>query len=64
MTERLLTRDQAAAELTAHGFPVAAKTLATKASRGGGPKFYKFGPRAMYKLPDLLRWAQARLKSK
>jgi len=61
--ESLLTRDRTAAELTAHGFPVAAKTLATLASRGGGPPFRKFGPRAIYSWADALEWAQARLSA-
>ena len=61
--ESLLTRDRTAAELTAHGFPVAAKTLATLASRGGGPPFRKFGPRAIYSWADALDWAQARLSA-
>lgn len=33
--DTLLTRDQTAAALTTAGFPVRAKTLATKATRGG-----------------------------
>jgi hypothetical protein len=57
----LLTRDQAAAALTAAGFPVKAKTLATKATRGGGPPFQRFGPRPLYKWADALQWAQSRL---
>ena len=35
--EALLTRSQTAEALVKAGFPVSAKTLATKASRGGGP---------------------------
>jgi hypothetical protein len=59
--DAFLTRDQTAAALTACGFPVKAKTLSTKASRGGGPPFRKFGPRAIYKWADALKWAQERL---
>lgn len=57
----LLTRKAAAAVLNAAGYPVAEKTLATKATRGGGPPFAKFGPRALYRWSDALRWAQSRL---
>jgi hypothetical protein len=57
----LLTRDQAAAALTAAGFPVKAKTLATKATRGGGPRYQSFGARVLYRWGDALAWAEARL---
>ena len=59
--EALLTRSATVAALTEAGFPVAPKTLATKATRGGGPPFRKFGPRALYKWADALAWAQSRL---
>jgi hypothetical protein len=56
-----LTRDQVAALLTAAGFPVRAKTLATKATRGGGPPFRRFGSRPLYRWGDALAWAESRL---
>lgn len=59
--DALLTRDRVAEALTEAGFPTRPKTLATKASRGGGPPFRKFGPRAIYKWADALKWAQERL---
>jgi len=59
--DALLTRKTAAAALNAVGYPVAEKTLATKATRGGGPPFCKFGPRALYRWGDLLDWARSRL---
>jgi len=59
----LLTRDQTAAALAAAGFPVKSKTLATKASRGGGPPYRLFGPRVLYRWEDALKWAQARLSA-
>ena len=37
--DTLLTRDQVAEALTDAGFPVRPKTLATKATRGGGRPF-------------------------
>jgi hypothetical protein len=61
--DALLTRDQTAAALTASGFPVKAKTLSTKASRGGGPPYQLFGPRVLYRWEDALKWAQARLSA-
>lgn len=57
----LLTRKQAADALTARGYPTSDRTLSTKATRGGGPPFRKFGPRALYRWADLLAWAEGRL---
>jgi hypothetical protein len=59
--DTLLTREAAAAALTAAGFPTSPATLATKASRGGGPAFRKFGPRPLYRWGDAVEWAQTRL---
>jgi hypothetical protein len=56
-----LTRDAAAEALTEAGFPVRKATLATLASRGGGPPFRKFGTRPIYRWGDLVAWANARL---
>lgn len=56
-----LTREQTAAALTAVGYPVKAKTLATKATRGGGPPYRLWGPRAIYEWGEALAWAQGRL---
>ena len=57
---RLLTRVEAAQFLQQHGFPVAAKTLATMVSRGGGPAYRRFGQRALYRAEDLADWAESR----
>jgi hypothetical protein len=59
--DALLTRDACAAALTAAGFPTASATLATKATRGGGPEHRKFGARALYRWGDALDWARAKL---
>jgi hypothetical protein len=59
--QALLTRNQTAEALTEAGFPTSAKTLATKATRGGGPPYSLFGPRALYRWGDCLNWAKARL---
>ncbi len=58
-----LTRDQLAAALTAAGFPVRPKTLATKASRTDGPPYQKFGRAVLYRWCDALAWAEARLSA-
>jgi hypothetical protein len=57
----LLPRDKFAAALTEAGFPTSAKTLATKATRGGGPPYQKYGPRVLYHWGKGLAWAQSRL---
>lgn len=59
--DTLLTRQQIAAALTEAGYPTSATTLSTKATRGGGPPFYKYGPKAIYRWSSTLSWAQARL---
>jgi hypothetical protein len=59
--ETLLTRQQVAEALTKAGFPVKAKTLSTKVTRGGGPPFRKFGPRPLYVWGEALAWAKAQL---
>jgi hypothetical protein len=56
--DALLTRERMAAALTAAGYPVATKTLATKESRGGGPPYRVFGGRALYHWGDALAWAE------
>lgn len=60
MTNKLLTREAAAAALTAAGYPISAATLATKATRGGGPTYRKFSGRALYCWADLLAWVESR----
>lgn len=59
--DALLTRECTAEALTAAGYPVKAKTLATKATRGGGPPYCTFGARVLYRWGSSLAWAQSRL---
>jgi hypothetical protein len=59
----MLPRREAASFLRKRGFQVAEASLATWASRGGGPRYYKFGPKAIYKPSDLLDWAEAKLSA-
>ena len=56
-----LGRKQTADALSAAGYPIAEATLASMASRGGGPLFSKFGPRVLYRWRDALDWAEKRL---
>jgi hypothetical protein len=59
--DALLGRKETAEALTEAGYPVAEATLTTKASRGGGPPYQLFGPRALYRWGTSLEWARARL---
>ena len=59
--DQLLTRDGLATKLTEYGYPVKPKTLATKASRGGGPPYRLFGRKPLYRWGDGLDWAAGRL---
>lgn len=57
--EALLTRETAASALTAAGYPVSPRTLATKATRGGGPPYSLFSGRALNRWGDTLEWARS-----
>jgi hypothetical protein len=59
----LLTRDEAAVALTSAGYPIRSATLGTKATRGGGPPFCRFGTRSLYRWGEALDWAKGRLAS-
>lgn len=58
---KLLKTDAAAKFLGDIGCAVAEKSLSTMRSRGGGPRFYKFGAHVLYCPADLIAWAQERL---
>jgi hypothetical protein len=57
----LLTRDAAAAALTARGFPTSPATLASLVTRGNGPEYQKYGARPLYRWGSLLDWARSKL---
>ena len=57
----LLTRKATSAALTDAGFPVAEASLATMATRGGGPPYRLFGRKPLYRWADALEWATGRL---
>jgi len=59
--EAKLTREGAAAALTEAGFPISAATLATMATRGGGPLYCIWGSRVLYAWADLVAWAENRI---
>jgi hypothetical protein len=57
----LLTRDETAVALTAAGYPIRSATLSTKATRGGGPPWRRFGNRSVYRWGDAIDWAEGRM---
>jgi hypothetical protein len=57
----LLTRDETAVALTVAGYPIRSATLGTKATRGGGPPFRRFGTRSLYRWGDAIDWAAGRM---
>jgi hypothetical protein len=61
--DALLRREPTAGALTASGFPTKASTLATKATRGGGPPYRSYGRIPLYRWGDALAWAQSRLSA-
>ncbi len=62
--DALLTRDATAAALSAAGYPISAKTLSGKATRGGGPPYGLFAGRALYRWGAALDWARSRLQAR
>lgn len=58
----LLSRQEAAAALTAVGLKTAPSTLAKHAMRGEGPAYVIAGNRAMYDRGALLAWAASRVR--
>ncbi len=60
-SDALLNRQDAAAALTRAGFRISPATLATKASRGGGPAYRLFGRVPVYRWNDLITWAEGRM---
>ncbi|CAN2533406.1 hypothetical+protein [Methylocapsa aurea] len=56
-----LSRKDVAAALTAAGFQTSPATLATMATRGGGPVFQRYGRKPLYRWGDALEWAKSRL---
>lgn len=58
--QKHLTRAESAEYLTSLGYPTSPKTLAKLACIGGGPRYRKFGIRALYTPDDLVEWAESR----
>ncbi len=61
--DALLRRTDAATALRSAGYPTTKATLATLATRGGGPVYRKFGAIPLYRWSDLQDWAQSKLSA-
>lgn len=62
VNKQYLSRKEAAEYLTEAGFHTTYKTLGKLATVGGGPKFHRFGSKAViYKIEDLNSWVEERL---
>lgn len=59
--DTLLRRRELAEALTKEGFKRTEKTLATNATRGGGPPYRLFGRIPLYRWGDALDWAESKL---
>ena len=59
--DTLLRRKVTSDALNEAGYPISDKTLATMATRGGGPPYRCFGRIPLYRWGDALTWAQSRL---
>jgi hypothetical protein len=61
MSERWLSRKEAATYLTAMGYSISPRTLANYASDGSGPPYRLWlGVRAQYDSTELVNWANSR----
>lgn len=61
MEKPFLTRTEAAAYVTSLGLPLARTTLQKMATVGGGPRYRRFGSRAVYSRQDLDEWVRTKL---
>jgi hypothetical protein len=59
--EHMLRRHALAQALADAGYPTAPATLATMATRGGGPPYRLYGRIPLYRWGDALAWAESRL---
>jgi hypothetical protein len=60
-TPKYLTRDAAAAFLTAQGIELTGPVLADLAYKGKGPRFAKINGRAVYTVEWLTAWIEAEI---
>ncbi|MGO9432559.1 hypothetical protein [Rhodoblastus sp.] len=56
-----LTRQELAKALTEAGYPISHSTLASMATRGGGPLFQHWGSKPIYAWAEAVAWAEARI---
>ena len=57
LRDQFVTREEGSARLRELGIPISPATLASRAQRGNGPQYRRFGRVALYRWGDLLDWA-------
>jgi hypothetical protein len=60
---KLMRRQPFAQALTEEGYPTSPATLATMATRGGGPPYELYGRIPLYRWGPGLKWAESRLSA-
>ena len=55
------TRQEMAEALTEAGYKTSPATLATLATRGGGPRYVKYNGRVLYEPEEGFAWAESRV---
>ncbi len=55
-----LGRKEVSNALAELGFPISPATLATMATRGGGPPYRRWGSRVQYVWAEVLNWVEER----
>ena len=63
MSEKFLSRHEAACYVREKGLPCEKNTLQKFACIGGGPSFQKFGSRVVYQTVNLDRWIEEKLSA-
>ena len=58
---KYLSREESSQYCSDRGLQVAPSTLAKMATTGGGPRYYRFGRRAVYDPADLEAWITEKL---
>jgi len=61
MAKEFMLREEAAQHANERGLPLSKNTLAKFATVGGGPRFQKFGNRAVYTPTDMDAWIEQKL---
>ena len=61
LNKEFLNREEAAQYVRDHGLPLSRNTLQKYATVGGGPRYHRFGHRAVYRREYLDEWIEEKL---